>query len=77
MVTVLTAPICSASGDISSSSGITACLHGKVTLTPSKPAALHGGDQVLEPPPRQAVEVHQVVVALDAGRRKGILVQRR
>ena len=53
---VLTAPICCASAETSSSSGITASLQGKVTLTPAKPAVRAAASRSLEPAARQAVE---------------------
>ena len=46
IVTVLTAPICCASAEISSSSGMTASLQGKVTLMPSKPGRCARAEQV-------------------------------
>ena len=77
MVTVFTAPISRASGDRSSSNGSTASLQGKVTLTPAKPTASGSLQEVLEAAPGQPVDVHEMIVAADAGGRERVLVQRR
>ena len=75
--TVFTAPISAASADTSSSSGITASLKGKVTLTPAKPAVRAAASSSGSVRGRGAVDIHQVVVADHAGRRGRVLVQRR
>ena len=68
MVTVLTAPISRASALTSSSSGSTASLQGKVTLTPAKPAVRAAASRSDRLRPGRQVEIHQVVVAGDAER---------
>ena len=75
--TVFTAPIWRASSDTASSSGITASLNGKVTLTPAKPARARRGQQLGQRAAGQGVDVHQMVVADHADGREGVLVQRR
>src|SRR6185503_9386388 len=52
-------------------------LAGKRDVDAVEAGGLCGGEQVAEPAAGQAVEVHQVVVAADAGGGKGVLVLRR
>ena len=76
ITTVLTAPICAASGDSASSIGTTASLNGNVTLTPRKADRARCGNEIGKGPANEHIGVHQVIGTVDAGCGECVLVQR-